>query len=58
MESIRRWWERYSIQLVLVCLGLVRSLGNQARHGVVVMEVYQNLSRPFQETYPYEEQFS
>jgi rod shape-determining protein MreC len=56
MESIRRWWERYSLQLVLVLLGLLGAWGIRQENGVMVMEIYQALSRPFQETYPYEEQ--
>ncbi|AFY70496.1 rod shape-determining protein MreC [Thalassoporum mexicanum PCC 7367] len=56
MESIRRWWERYSIQFLLVSLGLVGAWAIRQGNGRMVMEIYQTLSRPFQETYSYDEQ--
>ncbi|MEE3716237.1 rod shape-determining protein MreC [Tumidithrix elongata RA019] len=48
MESIRRWWGRYSLQTALVTSGLVISWVMRQTNGVALMETYQFFSRPFQ----------
>lgn len=51
MGPIRRWWERYSLQAVLVSLGLIAAWAIRQTQGVALMEIYQVLSRPFQSEY-------
>ncbi len=51
MESIRRWWERYSLQVILVSLGLLAAWAIKQTQGLALMEIYQFLSRPFQAEY-------
>lgn len=58
MESARRWWERYSLQLVLVALGLCIAAALRQTQGMALMEVYQVLSSPFQSTYSEDEQLA
>ena len=50
MYTLRRWWGRYSIQAVLVGLALLSTWAIRASQGVVVLEFYYWLSRPFQAT--------
>lgn len=50
MESIRRWWERYGLQVAVVSLGLYAAWVMRQTHGEALMETYQLLSRPFQAT--------
>ncbi|WP_019498043.1 rod shape-determining protein MreC [Pseudanabaena sp. PCC 6802] len=51
MESIRRWWERYRLQVLLASLGLAIAWAIRQTQGVALMEIYQLLSRPFQFEY-------
>jgi rod shape-determining protein MreC len=51
MESIRRWWERYSLQVVLVSFGLLAAWAIRQTQGTVLMEIYQFLGSPFQPEY-------
>jgi rod shape-determining protein MreC len=48
MESIRRWWGRYSLQTALVTGGLAIAWVLRQTNGVALMEAYQLASRPFQ----------
>jgi rod shape-determining protein MreC len=48
MFTLRRWWNRNSLRLGLVCLVLGIAWTIRQSQGVAVLEVYQWLSRPFQ----------
>ena len=48
MDTIRSWWERYSFQTAVVTVGLGLAWFIRQTQGVVIMETYQFLSRPFQ----------
>lgn len=48
MYSLRRWWDRYRVQLVLAGLALSTALFLKQTNGGVVYEVYRLLARPFQ----------
>ena len=50
MDSIRSWWERYSFQTAIVTAGIGLAWILRQTHGVAIMETYQFLSKPFQET--------
>ncbi|NEQ97831.1 MAG: rod shape-determining protein MreC [Cyanothece sp. SIO2G6] len=50
MYILRRWWERYSVQTILVALALLASWSVRATNGVVLVEIYYWLSYPFQST--------
>jgi rod shape-determining protein MreC len=51
MESVRRWWSRYSFQLAVVSVGLGLAWTIRQTEGVVFMDAYELLSRPFQVIY-------
>jgi len=48
MDSIRSWWERYSFQTAIVTVGICLAWVIRQTQGVVIMETYQFLSKPFQ----------
>ncbi|MCA2588369.1 MAG: rod shape-determining protein MreC [Pseudanabaena sp.] len=48
MDSIRSWWERYSFQTAIVTVGIGLAWVIRQTQGVVIMETYQFLSKPFQ----------
>ena len=48
MDSIRIWWERYSFQTAIVTVGIGLAWVIRQTQGVVIMETYQFLSKPFQ----------
>ncbi len=51
MESVRRWWSRYGMQLLAACVGLGAAWWLRETQGAVLMEMYQVLARPFQREY-------
>lgn len=48
MYIIRRWWERYALTLVLVSLSLGTAWAIRQTQGLIIVEAYQALTRPFQ----------
>ncbi|NET08682.1 MAG: rod shape-determining protein MreC [Merismopedia sp. SIO2A8] len=48
MFTLRRWWERYSIQAVLIALALIGAWSVRATKGAVLLELYYWVSYPFQ----------
>ena len=48
MYTLRRWWDRHGLQLVLVGLALVAALVIRQTQGSAIFEVYQVVTRPFQ----------
>ena len=48
MYLLRRWWDRYGLQIVLVSLALGTAWGIRQTQGSVIFEVYQVIVRPFQ----------
>jgi len=48
MYTLRRWWERYSLQTVLVALSLAGAWAIRAPQGPVLLDAYYWLSYPFQ----------
>ena len=48
MYDLRRWWDRYGIQVTLTALALGTALTLRYTHAGVLMETYQWLTRPFQ----------
>ena len=44
---MRRWWERYGLQVLLVGLALGTAWGIRQTQGAGVLEVYQVITRPF-----------
>lgn len=48
MYTLRRWWERYSVQTILMALALLTAWSVRATNGVVLVELYYWLSYPFQ----------
>jgi len=55
MESIRSWWERYSLQTGVVALGVGVAWLIRQTQGVAIMETYHLLSRPFHASIPKQE---
>jgi rod shape-determining protein MreC len=51
MQSIRNWWGRYSLQVIVVGLGLGAAWTMKQTQGAVFMEAYQLLSQPFKSEY-------
>ncbi|NJR50193.1 MAG: rod shape-determining protein MreC [Leptolyngbyaceae cyanobacterium CSU_1_3] len=47
MYALRRWWDRYGIQVALASLALGTALIVRQTQGSLVMETYQLLTRPF-----------
>ncbi|MBV8883146.1 MAG: rod shape-determining protein MreC [Chroococcidiopsidaceae cyanobacterium CP_BM_RX_35] len=58
MYALRRWWERYRLQLVLVSLVFGFAWAIRQTQGAVVFEVYQWMTRPFQSAPTRTEQLS
>lgn len=50
MAQIQKWWLRYGWQLGLVCVGIYCAFLLRQGHSMVISEVYEFLSRPFQGT--------
>lgn len=48
MYTIRRWWERYALQLMLVSLALGTAWIVRQTQGAAIFEVYQLITRPLQ----------
>ncbi len=48
MYALRRWWDRYGIQLTLTTLALGTALVVRQTNGGVLAETYQWITRPFQ----------
>lgn len=48
MYTLRRWWDRHRLQIVLVSLALGGALLLRQTQGTVLFEVYQLFTRPFQ----------
>lgn len=48
MYTIRRWWERYALQLMLLSLALSTAWTVRQTQGAAVFEVYQVITRPLQ----------
>ena len=48
MYRLRRWWERYWLHILLVCLALGFAWAIRQTQAASVFEVYQLLTRPFQ----------
>jgi rod shape-determining protein MreC len=52
MYTLRRWWDRHRIQIILVSLTLGVALFLRQTQGFIVFELYQALTRPFQGAAP------
>ncbi len=50
MAQIQRWWLRYGWQLGLVCVGIYCALVLRQEHSMLITEIYEFFSRPFQGT--------
>lgn len=48
MYTLRRWWERYSVQTVLIALALLGAWSVRATQGFALVELYYWISYPFQ----------
>ncbi|NEP47301.1 MAG: rod shape-determining protein MreC, partial [Okeania sp. SIO2H7] len=48
MYTLRRWWERYSIQTVLIAIAILGAWSIRATNGFFLVEAYYWLSYPFQ----------
>lgn len=48
MHTIRRWWDRYWLQVALVSLVISMAWAARQTQGGAIFEVYQLLTRPFQ----------
>jgi rod shape-determining protein MreC len=48
MYTLRRWWNRYRLQLVLMTLAAGSALFIRQTNGALLFEIYHLLSRPFQ----------
>lgn len=48
MYTLRRWWDRYALQVALVSLALGAAWVFRQTQGSALVEVYQWLNRPFQ----------
>jgi rod shape-determining protein MreC len=48
MYIIRRWWDRYALQILLVSLALVAAWAIRQNQGAAIFEMYQVITRPFQ----------
>lgn len=51
MQSIRNWWERYSLQLLLVTLGIGVAWTLKQTQSELVIEIYRAIAQPFH-SYP------
>ncbi len=50
MAQIQKWWLRYGWQLALVCVSIYCAFLLRQQHSMVLTEVYEFFSRPFQVT--------
>ena len=48
MYTLRRWWERYSIQAVLIAIALIGAWSVRTTQGLFLVELYYWISYPFQ----------
>ncbi len=48
MEGVRRWWDRYAFQVLVAVVALLLAIALRYTNGVLWMEIYQLLSRPWQ----------
>lgn len=48
MYTLRRWWERYTLPLVLLSLALGAAWVLRQTQGAAIFEIYQVITRPFQ----------
>ncbi|AFY75262.1 rod shape-determining protein MreC [Synechococcus sp. PCC 7502] len=55
MESLRRHWQRYALQLGMALAGLILAWMIRQTNGVFLMEAYQFLSAPFQPSFSRQE---
>lgn len=58
MYTLRRWWDRHGLQLVLTGLVLVAAWVIRQTQGSAIFEVYQVVTRPFQSSPTRTEQLS
>jgi rod shape-determining protein MreC len=58
MFTLRRWWDRHGVQVVLVGVTLGTAWVLQQTQGAVIFELYQSLTRPFQSGPPKEERLT
>jgi rod shape-determining protein MreC len=58
MFTLRRWWDRHWLQLMLAGLSLGTAWFIKETQGTAVLEVYQSITRPFQFGPPKEEQLT
>lgn len=48
MYTLRRWWERYSIQTILIAIAIIGAWSVRATKGLFLVELYYWMSYPFQ----------
>lgn len=48
MYTLRRWWDRHGLQMLLVGLALSAAWGVRQTQGLAVFELYRGIARPFQ----------
>lgn len=48
MYTLRRWWDRYGVRMLLVGLTLSTAWVVRETQGAAILEVYQGMTRPFQ----------
>jgi rod shape-determining protein MreC len=58
MYTLRRWWDRHRIQIVLVSLTLGVALFLRQTQGFIVFELYQALTRPLQGAAPQQDKLA
>lgn len=58
MYTLRRWWDRHGLQLVLAGLALIAAWVIRQTQGSAIFEVYQVVTRPFQSSLTRTEQLS
>jgi rod shape-determining protein MreC len=58
MYTLRRWWDRFGLQMLLVGLTLGTAWVVRETQGAAVVELYQGLTRPFQVSPTPEEQIA
>jgi len=51
LEGVRRWWDRYAGQLLVALVALILAIAFRYANGVLWMELYQFVSRPWQSQY-------
>ncbi|MBW4488434.1 MAG: rod shape-determining protein MreC [Trichocoleus desertorum ATA4-8-CV12] len=58
MYTLRRWWDRYGIKMLLVGVTLGTAWMVRETQGAAILEVYQGMTRPFQGAPNAEEQIA